>query len=80
LIASRSEHLSSCVTSSSLVVVTVRVAPAAATGLTSGTHVTTPTANATTRQTPTGSRVDRKAITRGSFADQYAGDGERKRV
>jgi hypothetical protein len=42
--------------------------------------VTTPTANATIRQTRTRSRVDRKAITRESFADQHAGVGERKRV
>jgi hypothetical protein len=62
------------------VVVTVRVAAAAATGLTSGTHVTTPTANAAIRQRRTRSRVDRRAITRESFADQHAGVGERKRV
>jgi hypothetical protein len=42
--------------------------------------VTTPTANAAIRQRRTRSRVDRRAITRESFADQHAGVGERKRV
>ena len=79
-IASRSEHLPSCATSSSLVVVTLTVAATAATGLASGTHVTTPTVNPAIRQARTRSRVDRKAITRESFADHHAGVGERKRA